>query len=151
MSNASRQALTLISVAHGAVRSLRELYEVGPVFQARVTTCDQALIKLLNAWPATGSAKENIAYAVSRISAWDDYLKDLPPGWSLTCLVNVAMQALTDLESNVGRPRKAMIAPVLPCLQAIIDDLDPKGLNFEAMEHADAMLGRLYTILEFKP
>jgi len=150
---AERRALCLLAVAHGAVISIGQNYDLGSAFAAKVEELCKLLKKAGGLWPiAAGTDADVPAWVVSKLKQW-------APDASVTsilALASLSLHVLTDLDELAAKKfrqthqskyltQSALLAPCLDALVAVVDEI---GARNEVCADTDRLLRWLYSILD---
>ena len=158
MSLFDKQSLAILSVAHGAVLSIKNNYNLGPSFLSKVADADLLFKEAGQQWP-TKSDQGVTTWMLEKLNKWAAKERAVNGSWEVLGLAAVAMQALTDLDERVSfKARRQggmhieqaeLLGPIFPAVQEIMDEIDPRGTRFDLYQSSDRMLKELYSIIEW--
>jgi hypothetical protein len=147
-----RRALCLLAVAHGAVISIGENYDLGPAFAAKVEGLCLLLKKAGKQWPIVAGTDADVpAWVVSKLRQWAPDAAVT----SILALASLSLHVLTDLDELAEkklrqthqrkyRKQAELLAPCIAGLAEIIDEL---GARHEVCADTDRLLKKLYLLM----
>ena len=159
-----RQSLAVLAVAHGAVVSIADNFNLGTEFQALVAQCRVVLKEAGKEWPLPAAQNnEAMPWVREHLVRWTKLNPKVDEGWRILALGAMATTAITDrYEASAEKLRKARVCsernhyrkqcllldPIFVALEALVSYLRANGPETEVLEATTALLENLYDILE---
>lgn len=159
-----KQSLAVLAVAHGAVVSIRDNFDLGLEFNLLLSKANNHLARAGKEWPL--DAKENaraMPWVRERLEHWARENPKVDDGWRIIALGAMAVTAITDrYEASAEKLRKVrtdaevqhyqkqvdLLDPIFPALEALVDYLRKSGPENSVLAETDELLRKLYKILE---
>lgn len=149
MSKASKQTIVLLSMVKAAFIIIEELDltpELAPTIVYGKSICDEGL-KFF--WFNNDTPK-NRRWIKERVRQADGLLNETSTMYSAVVLASLAELIVNDLIQRIRDVRKLkFIEPIHEAVSGLSDQIDSKGIHFEAYEEAENHLKDLYRALEF--
>jgi hypothetical protein len=147
-----KRALCLLAVAHGAVISIGQNYDLGCAFAQRVASLRDQLRKAGKLWPVAAGADADVpAWVVSKLKQWAPDAAVT----SILALASLALHVLTDLDELAAKKFRQThqskyakhLELLAPCILALAEIIDEIGARHEVCEDTDRLLRRLYSLM----
>lgn len=149
---ADRQAVTIISVAHGAIRLLIKEKRFSQVHvQQELESLYVFMDEVRNSW-SSSHGNRDIIWTLNSIDSWNTDLTELgyEEAISTPILVKISVMALTDLlEKLRNKKRIDNVTLINKRLNTIDNMVDPTGVAFISLSEADKILASLYKRIGF--
>lgn len=150
MSQATRQAITLLSVVSGSMKLMAQDKQCDPALSGTLMWGMSESSSVTVSYPSTGNERKNIEWSLDKLKRWENYLDSIPETYKFPTLMYVCDHVMTDLTTKINNQTvQYKLAPLTEACKTIIDIVDPDQSMFECMEHADTAINELYSLTGF--
>lgn len=154
MSRATNQALALLSVVAGCLKTMRESRPTARVdMQETIADAYETTAQVIEQWPGTGDEHKNCSWITDKVHGeWREFLlQDRDEAYAPAALAAVCERIMADLSDKIkDRKKLALLAMIEDPLHKIHDFFDRDGANFPAYQKSDFLLDELYRIIEWR-
>lgn len=149
MSRSTKQALAVLGAASIALQTIRNSFEVGPQYRAKIDVAELEIKRVYAAWPR--GRQDDGAWSIGHLETWTEYVKkDIRLGqWVMCTLAAVSVQAITDLyERPTSRAQRPLLDPLMEMVADVFFHVEGGWkASAESNELAEKMLTELYRLI----
>lgn len=150
MSKATNQTVILLAVLSGSFKTIARAENCPASVQGTVLWAMEEATQITINFPETGKGEKNLDWMMVRLRQWQECVDNMDLDMEYQTLLYVCNHVIYDLSNKISNPAKLrMIQPLREAIDNMITITDPTGKQFEAMEEADKLLGKLYKLIEF--
>lgn len=156
MSRASVQSISLLATVAGSMDVAMSLKTEDTILHHRfMDSYLQKTQKLARhavcEWSCSGNGRKNEELILHCVSLWGTYLNKIDVQLTVSSLVSLSLQCVTDLHTKIKDPYKLnLLNPIFKPLHKVSDYLDQDGDKFEEYEYVASLMNKLYQIIGFQ-